>query len=92
VEGGTPPDPSEILKPERSADKAQPQPLPQPVVPRVPPSPTPHREKKPIYKEWWFWAAVGGGLAVAGGTGAIIYAATAKGDVEAGSLGKVDLR
>jgi tetratricopeptide (TPR) repeat protein len=29
--------------------------------------------KAAFYEKWWFWAIVGGGLAVAGGTGALVW-------------------
>lgn len=30
-------------------------------------------EKKAFYEKWWFWTLVGGGLAVAGGTAALVW-------------------
>jgi tetratricopeptide (TPR) repeat protein len=39
---------------------------PPPVVPQLPV--TPPEEKKPVYKKWWFWTAIGG-AAVAVGLG-----------------------
>jgi hypothetical protein len=44
----------------------------------------------PIYKRWWFWTAVGGVLAVGGGS---LFLATRTTTVEpSGSLGGLDRR
>ncbi len=71
--------------------KSRPKPKPKPRR-RAPTALTPGPKKdKPIYKKWWFWVAVGGGLAVAGGTAGIVAWQTSGGDNPEGSLGTLDL-
>lgn len=68
-------------------------PLAKPHVPKVPRTPTPVKKKtQPVYKTWWFWAAIAGGAAVAGGVGYGIYYATSDAQAPAGALGNLDLR
>ena len=70
----------------------KPGPLARPIVPLVPRSPSPRRRSKPVYKKWWFWAIVGGTVAVAGGVTAVIAYETSGTEVPSGSLGTMDLR
>ncbi len=66
-------------------------PLAKPTVHRAPTALTPSRKDKPVYKKWWFWVAVGGGLAVAGGTAGIVAWQMSGSEPPAGSLGNLDL-
>ena len=52
---------------------------------------TPVNKDKPIYKKWWFWAAVGGGLVVAGGAVGVIAWQTSGSEAPEGSLGTFDI-
>lgn len=53
---------------------------------------TPGKKKdSPVYKQWWFWAAIGGGLAVVGGTIGIVAWQTSGTDAPEGSLGTFDI-
>ena len=60
-------------------------------TPGAPYQPTPGKAKKPIYKKWWFWTAVGAVALTAAGT--TIYVNAARDTVlPAGTLGTHDQR
>jgi tetratricopeptide (TPR) repeat protein len=53
---------------------------------------TPSLRSTPIYRRWWFWAAIGGLAAGAGAVAGAAVAATRGGDPPLGSLAPVDWR
>lgn len=67
--------PPQLDKPQPQVDKPDPQPVdkPEPVVDRPTDRPTPvaQRSDKPLYKKWWFWTAIAGGVVVVGGAVAL---------------------
>ena len=67
VEGSKPREEAPAPPPPAPAPAPAVTPAPQAVVATTPPPPPPPR--KPIYKQWWLWAAAGGVVAVALGVG-----------------------
>jgi tetratricopeptide (TPR) repeat protein len=53
----------------KAARDAEPAPALIDLPPPAPPPPQPPPPRKPIYKKWWFWTAIGGGVAVGLGVG-----------------------
>lgn len=75
------------------AAKAGPTPMPEPTSPKAPrPLTPPPSRDRPVYKTWWFWTAIVGGLAVVGGASYLIARETSAVEPPAGSLGTLDLR
>lgn len=63
---------------------------PQPYVPKVP---VKKKRRIPVYKKWWFWSAIGAGVAAAVATTLAVTLSTKTQTVlPSGSLGTVDLR
>ena len=92
VEPDEPGEPDDPDQPDKPAVTPPVNPLVRPTPPRVPRAPTPRLGTTPVYKKWWFWAVVGGTLAVAGGVGGIIAYSAGGEEAPAGSLGTLDLR
>jgi tetratricopeptide (TPR) repeat protein len=79
--------------PSRAPARVEPRIVVKPPRPYVPEVPVKKKRRIPVYKKWWFWTAIGGGVAAAVATTlAITLSSKTQTVLPSGSLGTVDLR